>query len=88
MNWLYEVQHVATATSLVLAGVALTVVPRLAINVAGSPGLAAIPIVNPGVARTVGVVTKRGLPLSPPGEFLLRLISTDLKKESRSLSGV
>lgn len=85
MTWRYEVQHVATAASMVLAGVALSVVPRLAIDVAGSPSLAAVPIINPGVTRTVGVVTKRGIPLSEPGALLLKLITKNLKAEDSIL---
>ncbi len=81
MTWRYEVQHIATAASLVSAGLALTVVPRLAINAAMPSGLVAIPIVNPSVARTVGAVTKRGLPLSAPGEALLKLITRHLRAE-------
>lgn len=83
MTWRYEVQHVATAASMVIAGVALTVVPRLAIDVAGSPSLAAVPIANPSVARTVGVVTKRGIPLSEPGELLLKLVAKSLRAEGK-----
>lgn len=87
MTWRYEVQHIATAASMVIAGVALTVVPRLAIDVAGSPGLKAIPITNPSVARTVGVVTKRGIPLSEPGELLLKLVTRSLKAEDKARGG-
>jgi DNA-binding transcriptional LysR family regulator len=86
MTWRYEVQHVATAASMVLAGVALTVVPRLAIDVAGSNGLVAVPITNPSVARTVGVVTKHGLPLSEGGEALLKLIIRSLRSEDKQMS--
>jgi len=84
MTWRYEVQHVATAVSMVLSGVALTVVPRLAIDASGAPGLVAVPIVNPSVARTVGVVTKRGLPRSEAGEALLKLITRSLKAEEKA----
>jgi DNA-binding transcriptional LysR family regulator len=83
MRWRYEVQHVATAVGLVIAGVALTVVPRLAIDAARSGGLVALPITGPAVSRTVGVVTKRGIPLSPPAEALLKLVTTRLKGEAR-----
>jgi len=79
--WRYEVQHVATAVSMVIAGLGLTVVPRLAIDVAGTPGVAAIPLHNPGVARTLGIVQKRGTALSAPAEFLAGLISTRLRSE-------
>ena len=84
MQWRYEAQHIATATSMVIAGLALTVAPRLAIDAAGSRDLAAVPIVNPAVARTVGVVSRRGMPLSEAGEALLKLISRSLKSEDRA----
>lgn len=87
MRWRYEVQHVATAASMVLAGVALTVVPRLAIDAAGTSGLTAVPLVNPGIVRTVGVVTKRGLPLSEAGEALLRLVTKALRAEEKPRTG-
>ncbi len=83
MRWLYEVQHVSTAASMVASGIALTVVPRLAISATATQGLAAVPITNPSVARTVGVVTKRGNPLSPAGEALHALVTKRLKAESR-----
>lgn len=79
--WRYEVQHVATAVSMAIAGLGMTVVPRLAIDVAGTPGAAAIPLRNPGIARTLGIVQKRGTVLSAPAEFLAGLISTRLKSE-------
>lgn len=79
--WRYEVQHVATAVSMVMAGLGLTIVPRLAIDVAGTPSVAAVPLRNPGVARTLGILQKRGAPLTVPAEFLAGLISTRLKSE-------
>ncbi len=84
MTWRYEVQHVATAVSIVLAGLALTVVPRLAIDVAGSPGLKAVPIVNPSVSRIVGVVSNRANPLSPAGEHLLRLVAQRFRRDGEA----
>lgn len=84
MRWAYEAQHVATAASMVIAGLALTVVPRLAFDAANSRELAAVPIVNPAVARTVGVVTRQGVPLSRPGETLLKLITRSLGSEDRA----
>ena len=84
MTWRYEVQHVATAVSIVLAGLALTVVPRLAIDVAGSPGLKAVPIVNPSVSRIVGVVSNRANPLSPAGENLLRLVAQRFRRDGEA----
>lgn len=81
LQWRYEVQHVATAASMVIAGLGLTVVPRLAIDIAGTPGVAAVPLRNPGIVRTLGILSKRGVPLSPPAELLAELIEARLKSE-------
>ena len=80
---MYEVQHVASAVSLVAAGAGLTVLPRVALALAGAPGLVAIPLRNPGITRTLGAVTRRGVPLSAPAEDLLRLIEARLAKVSK-----
>lgn len=80
MAWRYEVQHVATALGMVGAGVGLTVVPRLGVDLAGHPGLAAIVLRDPGVARTVGLVSRRGQPLSPAAETLAGLIAARLRR--------
>jgi DNA-binding transcriptional LysR family regulator len=82
LDWRYECQHVATAVSMVLAGLGLTVVPRLAIDVMGTPGIAAVPLRNPGVSRTLGIVAKRGLPLSPAAEALMKLIQRRMKADA------
>ena len=71
MQWRYEVQHMATAVRLVAERVALTVAPQLAWSEALSPGLVALPIRNPAVTRTLGLISRRGYPLSA-GEVLLK----------------
>lgn len=83
LNWRYEVQHVATAAALVRAGVGLTIVPRLAVDIADMPGVVAVRLQSPAIARTLGVVMKRGLPLSPAGEALLKLIEKRIKGHAR-----
>jgi DNA-binding transcriptional LysR family regulator len=82
--WRYEVQHIATAVSLVRAGLGAAVVPRLAAD-PHSPGLAMVGLRAPGIARSLGVVSKRGVPLSPPARALLDLIRERGRSE-RSLS--
>ncbi len=81
LRWRYEVQHVTTAVSMVMAGLGLTVVPRLAIDTARTPDVAAIPLRNPGIVRTLGILSKRGTSLSAPAEILAGLISARLKAE-------
>ena len=84
LDWRYEVQHVATAVALVRAGVALTVVPRLALGVVDSEGLAAVSLKNPGITRTLGIISKHGIPPSPAAATLLDLIISHLKDEGRA----
>jgi DNA-binding transcriptional LysR family regulator len=74
MQWRYEVQHIATAVRLVLERVALTVAPHLAVDVSITPGIAALPIRNPTITRTLGLVSKRGYPLSAAGEIMLDIV--------------
>ena len=80
MNWAYEVQHVASAVSLVAAGVGCTVLPRLAINIAAEPALVAVSLRDPSITRTLGAVTRRGVPLTAPARKLLKLIEIRLQK--------
>lgn len=79
MSWRYEVQHIVSALGLVRAGLGLTVVPQLAVNVEESPGLVAVPLRNPGISRTLGVVARRGVPLSPAADALLALLRKQMK---------
>jgi len=79
MTWSYEVQHVISAIGLVRAGLGLAIVPQLAVNVADSPGVVAVPLRNPGVSRTLGVIARRGVPLSPAADALLALLRRHVK---------
>lgn len=79
MTWRYEVQHVVSAVGLVRAGLGLAIVPQLAINPVDSPGVVVLPLRNPGISRTLGVVSRRGVPLSPAADALLALIRRHVK---------
>lgn len=74
LNWRFEVQHIQTAVALVRAGVALTVVPRLAVASVGERGLKVVPLRNPSITRQLGIVSKRGTPLSPLADELRKMI--------------
>jgi DNA-binding transcriptional LysR family regulator len=80
MAWRYEVQHVASAVSLVEAGVAMTIVPRVAIAAFPATNLAAVRLRSPSITRTLGAVTRRGVPLTPLGLDLLGRIEAHLKR--------
>jgi DNA-binding transcriptional LysR family regulator len=79
--WRYEVQHVASAISMAAAGVGLTVVPRLSVNRSAHPEMAAVPLRNPGIVRTLGVLSRRGVALTPPAEVLADMLRRHLKAE-------
>jgi DNA-binding transcriptional LysR family regulator len=87
VSWRNEVQHVATAIAMVAAGIGLSVVPKLGVAAHAFPGLTGVPLRNPSITRTLGVITRRNAPLSPPAEFLLRLVQNHFqqisKKEAR-----
>lgn len=72
--WRFEVQHIQTALALVRAGVALTVVPRLSIDTIDERGLKLVALRNPSITRQLGIVSKRGVPLSPLADELRKII--------------
>jgi len=73
-HWRFEVQHIQTAVALVRTGVALTVVPRLSLDTVDERGLSLVPLKNPSVARQLGIVSRRGVPLSPLADELRKII--------------
>ena len=79
LNWQYEVQHVETAVSLVEAGLGLAVVPTTDVVLHRGKGVACIPMRSPKVSCTYGLVTRRGIPLSPPAAQLRELLLAELK---------
>lgn len=72
--WSFEVQHVQTAVAMVRSGVALTVIPRMALPAAGESDLRLVPVCNPSINRKLGIVSLRSAPLSPVADELRRLI--------------
>jgi DNA-binding transcriptional LysR family regulator len=81
LNWRYEVQRVTTAVALVSSGVGYAIVPKLAIRAVDSVNLVTIPLVSPGVTRTLGVITRKGHSLSPLSAYLLGLITKELTRQ-------
>lgn len=82
MSWCNEVQHVATAIGMVAAGVGLTILPKLGVTVAASPGIAAVCLSNPSITRTLGIITRRDRPPSPAADLLLRLVQNHFQQTS------
>lgn len=78
--WRYEVQRVVTAVSLVRSRIGYAVVPQLALDVVDAGELVAVPLRSPAITRTLGVVTRKDMPLRPAARDLLSLLSQALKR--------
>jgi DNA-binding transcriptional LysR family regulator len=70
----YEVQRSSTALGLVAEGVAIAVVPRLAVQRGAYPRLRAVALVDPIVSRSLVLVTRKAAHLSPAARALYELI--------------
>ena len=82
LDWRYEVQRTYMAGTLVLAGLAITVLPRAAIPVHETVRI--IPISNPAVKRTVGIISQEGVPLPPKALQLHRLLLREIARTRKA----
>ena len=73
-KWFYEVQHLSTSLGLVEAGLGISVMPSLAMPAVDHPTLVSVPLVEPVVDRTLGLVTRRGSSLSPAAEKFVAIL--------------
>lgn len=72
----YEVQHHATAISLVAAGVGSAILPASTFQEGDRPGVRRIPLVSPVVKRQVILIQRKNSTLSPAAEAFCTLIKT------------
>ena len=79
LNWQYEVQHVETAVNLVEAGLGYAIVPSIDVALHRGRALAAVPLRAPKLSCTYGLVTRRGMPLSPPAARLRGVLVEEIK---------
>ena len=85
LNWSYEVQQMTTAIALVESGVGIAIVPRLSIDPEKLWNSIAIPLVDPRITGTFGLLTRRNVPLSPAADALVTVIHKKLQaRGSRS----
>jgi DNA-binding transcriptional LysR family regulator len=83
LNWQYEVQHVETAVNLVEAGLGYAIVPSIDVTLHRGRGVVAIPLRAPRLSCTYGLVTRRGMPLSPSAAGLRTFIVEEMKAKGR-----
>jgi DNA-binding transcriptional LysR family regulator len=79
LRWQYEVQQVETAVNLVEVGLGCAIVPHIDVALHRTRGLASVPLRGPKLACTYGLVTRRGIPLSPPAATLRALLIEELR---------
>jgi DNA-binding transcriptional LysR family regulator len=69
-----ETRHVTTMLGLVEAGLGVAAVPSMAMPGRDHPILTSVPLVEPVVKRRVGIVRRRGRPLTPAAQEFHRTI--------------
>jgi DNA-binding transcriptional LysR family regulator len=69
-RWFCEAQHVSTLVSFVEAGLGVAAVPQLAMPPAGHPTLVSVPLVEPSISRSVGLIRRAGRKLTPAAQQL------------------
>jgi DNA-binding transcriptional LysR family regulator len=80
----FEVQHLSTAIGMVAAGVGAAILPASTIVPGTHPDVRMIPIVQPVVRRTLGVVQRRGAALSPAAQAFRDGIEAALGETARA----
>jgi DNA-binding transcriptional LysR family regulator len=69
-----ETRHVTTMIGLVEAGLGVAAVPLMAMPAADHPILTRVPLTDPQVMRSVGLIKRRGRTLTPAALELERLV--------------
>jgi DNA-binding transcriptional LysR family regulator len=76
------VAHTHTLIALAGAGIGVGILPKIALPIPLKKNLQAAPIANPGLTRTVSIVTLRGQSLSPAGRALTGAVQKFLKRQT------
>jgi DNA-binding transcriptional LysR family regulator len=85
LRWIYEAQHTAVALDMVASGLGLTMVPALAVG--NTPGVIALPLVEPRITRRLAVVMRRAAQLASPAVELRDSVLDGLRDALSSVSG-
>lgn len=80
----FEARHVSTLVAFVEAGLGVAAVPRLSMPRTGHAALVSVPIVEPEVTRTLGLIKRRGRSLSPAAEHLYDMLRAVVAKSRKS----
>jgi DNA-binding transcriptional LysR family regulator len=78
----YEVEHLATIAAMVACGLGVAALPELAAAVAPLPNVVRRPLVEPDMARPIGLVTRRHRSLSPAAAALVEMLREEMARLS------
>jgi DNA-binding transcriptional LysR family regulator len=81
LDWFYEVNNLTTSLGLVEAGLAASVLPRLATPSSPHPVIVTVPIRRPiEVTRAIGIVERRNGRLSPAAKYFRDMLLADWRE--------
>src|SRR3954471_10479783 len=73
-RWFYEVQHLSMSLGLVEAGLGVAALPQMAMPREPHPVLVSRPLIAPVLSRTMGIIRRRDLKLSPAAQKFHELL--------------
>ncbi len=82
IDWFHQVTNVTTVMHLVQANMAISVLPRLAVESQNSRFVTIKPITRPLITRPIGIVERRNGRLSEPATFLRDALLSHWRKSS------
>lgn len=77
----FEVLHTHTLIALVVAGMGVGILPRIALPKFTSSKMKALPIVNPTLVRSVSIISLRGQSFSPAARELTKAVRKNLRTQ-------
>jgi LysR family carnitine catabolism transcriptional activator len=76
----YEVEHLATINAMVVAGLGVAALPELAAVVAPQGGRVVRRLVQPDILRPIGMVKRRGRPLSAASTTMVDMLTQEMQR--------
>ena len=86
--WFDEVEHLSSMLGLLIGGVGVGVLPRLALQSGARMGLRSRPLVGPAVVRSIGLLRRPDALLSEPAQFFWQLLGASLRSPARRVAQV
>ena len=79
----FEVSHVSSLLGLVELCLGVAAVPKLALPISNHMTLKEVRLVEPTITRTLGLICRKGMPLSPAAQILYDMVKAEAVKRNR-----